>query len=207
MIKKEKFNYYNKFIEMTEYILKSVNILKETVSDFNISSLDDNINEVHRQENKADNVVHAIRNNLIKDFLPPIDREDIAAISKRLDNIEDGIDGIMRNLRMLNITKIKDEVIELIDILIVCCEAVNDIFLNLNDFKDTELINKKISQVNTLEEKGDMVYGKLMTLLYREDKDPISIIKWTKIYTYLEEAIDVCEDVSDCIADIVMKNT
>ena len=207
MRKREKFDYYNKFIEMTEYILKSVDILKKTISDFNVNNLDDSINEVHKLENKNDRIVHAIRNNLIKDFLPPIDREDIAAISKRLDNIEDGIDGIMRNLRMLNIIKIKDEVIELIDILMACCGAVNDMFLNLNNFKDAELINEKISQVNKLEEKGDIVYGKLMTLLYGEDKDPISIIKWTKIYTYLEEAIDVCEDVSDCIADIVMKNS
>ena len=80
-------------------------------------------------------------------------------------------------------------------------------FLNLNNFKDVELINKKIIQINRLEEHGDRIYEKIMSSLYRECKDPIDIIKWTKIYNCLEETIDICEEVSDCIADTVMKNS
>lgn len=207
MIRKEKFDYYSKFIEMNDYILKSVDILKNTVSNFDVTKLENNIYKVHELEKKADRVVHAIRNNLIKDFLPPIDREDIVIISKRLDNIEDGIYEIIRNLKIFNIMEIKTEVNELVDILIGSCGAVNDMFLNLNNFKDIELIDRKINQVNKLEEKGDIAYEKLMTSLYRENKNAIEIIKWTKIYNFLENTIDVCEDVSDCISDIVMKNT
>ena len=80
-------------------------------------------------------------------------------------------------------------------------------FLNLNNFKDVELINKKVIQINRLEEQGDRIYEKIMSSLYRECKDSIDIIKWTKIYNCLEDTIDICEEVSDCIADTVMKNS
>ena len=102
---------------------------------------------------------------------------------------------------------LRDDGVELIDILITCCNAINDMFLNLNHFKDIELINKKIIQVNRLEEQGDRIYEKLISSLYKDSKNPIEVIKWTKIYNCLEDTIDICEEVSDCIADTIMKNS
>ena len=144
---------------------------------------------------------------LTKDFLPPIDREDIALISNKLDDIEDGIDEILINVKILDITEIKPEVIELINILVKCCEAVKDMFMNFNNLKNIELINQKFIQLNKMEELGDRVYEKLMTILYKTEKNPINLIKWTNIYNCLEETIDSCEEIGDCIEDVVMKNS
>ena len=43
---------------------------------------------VRKLEHEADNIVHKMRNYLIKDFLPPIDREDISLIINKLDKLE-----------------------------------------------------------------------------------------------------------------------
>lgn len=207
MKKKEKLNYFNEFITITEYIVKSAGMLKEILSNYDLEKLDEDISSVHRLENKSDHIVHSIRSNLIKDFLPPIDREDIAVICKKLDNIEDGIDEILIFFKILDIKVIKQDVHEIVEVLFNCCNAVNDMFLNLNNFKDVELINKKVIQINRLEEQGDRIYEKITSSLYRECKDSIDIIKWTRIYNCLEDTIDICEEVSDCIADTVMKNS
>lgn len=207
MNKKENYNYFNEFITLTDYIVKSANTLKEIMENFNIEKLNTDIHEVHRLENEADNIVHKMRGYLIKDFLPPIDREDIALISHKLDDIEDGIDEILINVKILNITEIKTEVMELIDILVICSEAVKDIFINFKNLKNTELINQKVIHVNKLEEQGDRVYEKLMTSLYKSEKEPITLIKWTNIYNCLEKTIDSCEEIGDCIQDVVMKNS
>ena len=207
MNKKENYNYFNEFIALTDYIVKSANTLKNIIENFNLEKLNTDIYEVHRLENEADKIVHRMRNYLIKDFLPPIDREDIALLINKLDNIEDGIDEILINVKILNITEIKPEVIELINILVICCVAVKDMFIDFNNFKNIELINQKVIQVNKLEELGDRAYEKLMTLLYKSEKDPIKLIKWTNIYNCLEETIDSCEEIGDCIEDVVMKNS
>ena len=207
MNKKENYNYFNEFITLTDYIVKSANTLKDIMENFNLEKLNTDIHEVHRLENEADKIVHKMRSYLIKDFLPPIDREDIALISNKLDNIEDGIDEILINVKILDITEIKSEVIELIDILVMCCVAVKDMFIDFNNFKNIELINQKVIQVNRLEELGDRTYEKLMTSLYKSEKDPIKLIKWTNIYKCLEDTIDSCEEIGDCIQDVVMKNS
>ena len=207
MSKKENYNYFNEFITLTDYIVESANTLKEIMENFNLEKLNTDIHEVHRLENEADKIVHKMRGYLIKDFLPPIDREDIALISNKLDNIEDGIDEILINVKILDITEIKSEVIELIEILVKCTVAVREMFIDFNNLKNIELINEKVIQVNKLEELGDRAYEKLMTLLYKNEKDPIKLIKWTNIYNCLEETIDSCEEIGDCIEDIVMKNS
>ena len=207
MKKKENYNYFNEFITLTDYIVESANTLKDILENFNLEKLNTGIHEVHRLENEADEIVHKMSSYLIKDFIPPIDREDIALISHKLDNIEDGIDEILINVKILDISEVKPEVIELVDILVMCCFAVRDMFIDFNNFKNIELINQKVIRVNKLEEQGDRTYEKLMTSLYKSEKNPINLIKWTNIYNCLEETIDSCEEIGDFIQDVVMKNS
>lgn len=207
MKKKENFNYFTELITITEYIVKSVDTLKNIMENFNLEKLNADIHEVHKLENEADKVVHVMKNYLVKDFLPPIDREDIAFISHKLDDIEDGIDEVLINIKILNITEIKQEVIGLVDILLSSCKVVQEMFVAFNNLNDLELVSQKVIDVNHLEEKGDRIYEKLMTSLYQTEKDPINLIKWTSIYNCLEETIDSCEEIADSLQDIVMKNS
>ena len=207
MRNKENYNYYNEFLQMTDYIIKSVNIFKDFMANFKKEELESVINDVHSLENSSDVRVHKMKNHLIKDFLPPVDREDIVLICNKLDDIEDGIDEALINIKILDIEKINIEVLEQIDILVQCCDAVKELFLDLKNFKDTDLINKKSSQVNNLEEIGDRIYEKLMSSLYLTQKNPIELIKWTTIYNCIEETIDSCEEIADCIEEVAMKNS
>lgn len=206
-MKKENYNYFDEFILMTDYIVKSSNTLKEIMGKFDLEKLNEDIYEVHNLENEADKIVHNMKNHLIKDFIPPIDREDISLIINRLDNIEDGIDEILINVKILNIETVKTEVFELIDILIMCCEAVKEMFVDFKKLKNIVAIKQKIIQVNKLEEVGDRIYEKLMSELYKNEKNPIELIKWTNIYNCLENTIDFCEEISDCIEDVILKNS
>ena len=92
MSKKENYNYFDEFIRLTDYIVESAKILEEVFTNFDVETLNDKTVEVHKLENEADLIIHKMGNYLIKDFLPPIDREDIAKIGHKLDDIEDSID-------------------------------------------------------------------------------------------------------------------
>ena len=206
-MKKESYNYFNEFILLTDYIVQSANTLKEIMENFDKNMLDTDITEIHKLENEADHIVHKMREYLIKDFLPPIDREDIILIANKLDDIEDGIDEILINTKILAVDHIHDDVIELIYILVKCCEAVREIFLDFKNFKKVDLIKEKTINVNNLEEEGDRIYERIMSSLYRNEKDPIELIKWTNIYNCLEATIDCCETVADVVDEVVMKNS
>lgn len=207
MKKKEKYSYFEEFIKIAEHIEESSNKLKELMNDYNEENLDKSIEEIHKLEHSSDRIVHKMRKFLIKDFLPPIEREDIALIANKLDDIEDGIDEIAIDFKIINIEYIKQDTLEIIDILVKATTAVKGIFEKLSDLKHPELVEEKLVIVNRLEEQGDRVYEKIISNLYKEEKDPIELIKWVNIYKGFEETIDSCEQISDCIQDVIMKNS
>ena len=65
MKKKEKYNYFEEFIKITEYIEESTNILKELMNNYTIENLDKSIEEIHKLEHSSDRVVHKMRKYLI----------------------------------------------------------------------------------------------------------------------------------------------
>ena len=207
MKKKEKYSYFEEFIKIAEHIEESSNKLKELMNYYNEENLDKSIEEIHKLEHSSDRIVHKMRKFLIKDFLPPIEREDIAVIVNKLDDIEDGIDEIAIDFKIINIEYIKQDTLEIIDILVKATTAVKGIFEKLSDLKHPELVEEKLVIVNRLEEQGDRVYEKIISNLYKEEKDPIELIKWVNIYKGFEETIDSCEQISDCIQDVIMKNS
>ena len=204
---KEEYCYFNEFVNNSEYILASADMLKKTVSNYSIEKLQDNIIIVHKLENEADKALHRMRNYLIKDFLPPIDREDIVLIGHRLDDIEDGIDEILINFNILNVTYVRDDVAESIDVIIKCCEAVKEALVDFKNFKKADTVKEKVILINELEEKADKLYEKSMKKLYTEELNPVEIIKWTNIYNCIENVTDACEKVADSIEDVIMKNS
>ena len=206
-MKKEKYNYFEEFIKLTDYIQESAAKLKELIINYDLEKLEKSIEEIHKLEQASDQVVHKMREYLIKDFLPPIEREDIALTINKLDNIEDGIDEIAISFKIFNIKKMKNDVIDILDILIQSINAVSEIFKKLSDLKHPDIIKEKVRVVDKLEESGDRVYENIVSNLYDEEKDPIELVKWLNIYKEFEDTIDSCEKISDCIQDVIMKNS
>ena len=207
MKKKEKYSYFEEFIKIAEHIEESSNKLKELMNNYNEENLDKSIEEIHKLEHSSDRIVHKMRKFLVKDFLPPIEREDIAVIVNKLDDIEDGIDEIAINIRIFNVKKIREDSLDIVDIVIKSANAVKGVFEALSNLKDVETIKSKVIVVNRLEEQGDRTYERIMSNLYKEEKDPIELMKWTNLYNCFENTIDSCEQISDCIQDVIMKNS
>lgn len=207
MKKKEEYNYFNEFVKNSKYIVESAEILKETIANYSEAKLEENIAKVHKLENEADKTLHDMRSYLIKDFLPPIDREDIVLIGHRLDDIEDYLDEILINFNILNISSVREDALEFTELLIKCANSVKDALENFENFKKAEVVKEKTIAINVLEERADRMFEKAMKKLYKEEKDPLEIIKWTTIYNCMENTTDACEKIADCLEDVVMKNS
>jgi uncharacterized protein Yka (UPF0111/DUF47 family) len=46
----------------------------------------------------------------------------------------------------------------------------------------------------------------LIAQLFEEERDPVQIIKWKEIFEVIETAVDKCEDVSNVIESVILKN-
>jgi uncharacterized protein Yka (UPF0111/DUF47 family) len=58
-----------------------------------------------------------------------------------------------------------------------------------------------------LEEEGDVLYAQSVGALFERDEPAIEVLKWKEIFDALEHAIDECEDVSNTLESIALKNS
>ncbi len=206
-MKKENFNYYDNFINSTNYAYEEMKLIKEYFKNFNADNASEIENKVHFYENEADKVLHNSLNYLVKDFIPPIDREDIINLLHQLDDVVDCVDEIAIDINIYNIEHLRPDVNNYMDLLEQGLEALVELTKKMKTAKSREDVKELIVTINNIEDDGDKLFQASMKELYQNEKDAIEVNKWTIIYSRLEDCFDRLEDVSDFIDEIVMKNT
>lgn len=204
--KKEEFNYFDEFIENANYAKEIIAKLKETIDSFETSDVEAKTKEIHEIENKADKNLHELKNYLLKDFLPPIDREDILNIAHKIDDIIDGVDEIIIDVNIFNVTKIREDMKNTLGILQETINKTYNLLVDFKNMKNIQAIQDKVIEVNNLEEQGDRQYEQAMKNLFIEEKDAVEVTKWENVYEALEISFDACENVADSVEEVLMKN-
>ena len=206
-IKTKDFDYFNYFSECTEIANQAANFLHDSLSQFDINEVTAKVEEMHNIENTADMKKHEMLKHLAHEFMTPIEREDIVALSQQIDNVVDAIDDVMTRVYMFNIKKIRPELLSFTSLIVTCCEALTTAVKEMGNFKKSKTIHGHIITVNSIESEGDLLYKESMHKLFNEDNDALDVIVWTTMFECLENCFDGCEDVADIIESIIMKNT
>jgi predicted phosphate transport protein (TIGR00153 family) len=172
----------------------------------NPSDLYNGIERIREVEHQADIITHKCIEALHRTFITPIDRGEIHRLMKRLDDIIDAIDSATSRMILYEIIEIRPEFSRFADILVTATTAINGALSSLSDLKKG---NKAISDccrvIHETEKKGDEILRSALARLFKEEKDPILVIKWKGIFERLERASDSCERVADIIEGIVIE--
>jgi len=164
------------------------------------------VSRLKELEHEADVITHRTYERMHKTFLTPIDREDIYALVNKMDSIMDVIEATAIRIHMYKVKKPDDEIIKQAEILFQAIKKIKGIVHGLRDMKNSKMILDGCVEINTLENAGDVVLRTIITNLFIKEKDAIELIKWKEIFERIEEAIDVCEDVSNIVEGIVLKH-
>ena len=174
----------------------------------NYENVPDKIAEIKRLEEVGDNVIHEIMTSLHRTFVTPLDREDIAALGERLDDIVDSMEEAARLMVEYRIQESTDNAKELARILLRCSETLEQAIglLHLRGSKLRDIL-PLASEINILENQADQVVSRAMAELFNDDNvSPIYVIKWKEIYDLLEGATDYCETAANMLEGIVLKH-
>lgn len=207
MSKKQDSVYFNSFITCTDFSCQAAHMLEETMADFDVKRMADRMEAIHTIEHSADVEKHELLNTLIKAFITPIDREDIMLLSQNIDELTDNIEDVLIRIYYNNIREIRPDALELVRIVCRCCEAVKGMMVEFADFRHSKRLHEQIIQINSMEEEADKVYIDSMYRLHTTCSDPMTVMTWREIYSYLEKCADACEHVADIVESVVMKNS
>ena len=207
MAKKNDAFYFDSFAASAEIACKAARLLDRVMRDFDPQGIERYVEEMRDLEQAADDIVHEINDALITAFITPIEREDIATLTNALDTVVDRVEGVLHRLYFTNIQTIRPDALEISAKLVEAYEQMNELVRELPQFKRSKSLREHVIAVNTLESDCDELYIGAMRKLHTEENDPLTIISWRDVYTFLEFSADSCEYVADTVESIVMKNS
>jgi uncharacterized protein len=199
--RQEKF--FASFVSQVRLISEASRLLLEAVKEGN-SHLARTAVRIQQLEHEGDEIIHDIFTRLNQTFITPLDPEDIHSLSSRLDDVLDGIEDAAYRMVAYRLEPIPPTVIELCQVVYDCALSLEKAFEALN--KDQKLLDHCI-EVNRLEDYADQLVRRAVADLFQQETDPIALIKQKEIYEFLEDTTDRCEDVTDVLQSVVVKNS
>lgn len=162
---------------------------------------------VEQLEKEADELRRVLIDDLNRTFITPIDREDLFALSRTIDDVLDyaysTLDemvsfGVAPNLHLQRMTTILRE-------------AAEELYLGVVQLKDhPQVALDHAVRAKSLENRAEGVYRSALADLFKEPKsveDIVNILKIREIYRHLSNAADRGDEAANILSDIVVKMT
>lgn len=205
-MKKDQY-YFDVLTNCAAHGCEAALLLQDSFAHFNPETVTERMEAIHEIEHKADDLKHQMMRKLSREFMTPIEREDILTLSQELDNVVDCLDDVMQRLYIHNVLALRGDMMDILALIVRCTEALHRALQELPNFKRSQTIAVHIVEVNNLESEGDALYLQAMRKMNMTETNPINIIAWTHIYEGLENCLDACEHASDVIESVIMKNS
>jgi predicted phosphate transport protein (TIGR00153 family) len=158
-------------------------------------------------EHACDRITHAVVEQLHKTFITPIDRNDIYRLISKMDDVMDFVEAVADRIALYEITAMTSEVAPLCRVLLSSSERMLEAVAGLRDMSRANAIIEKCVEINRLENEADALLRAALARLFREETNPITILKWKEIYELIETATDRCEDVANIIEGVLLENS
>jgi len=197
--REEKF--FTDFITLADRIVSGATLLERMLA--SDPPAWDTALQIKQIESECDSLTHNIIQRLNQTFVTPIDREDIHALAKSLDDVMDAIDAAAAVTRRYRMSQLRYGARELASLTWQSAMQVKVAVEALERKKD---VHQLAVEVNRLENAADDIHDEALRRLFEEERDAITVIKWKEVLDLLEEATDRCEDCANVLESVVVKH-
>ncbi|MCL2884993.1 MAG: DUF47 family protein [Oscillospiraceae bacterium] len=201
---KKEAQFYTAFSDIIALTREAAAALNGLMNDY--TDIRPKIERLTAYEHQCDSMVHDLFARVHAAFITPIDREDIYLLGRTLDDIMDEIEESAYLFYVYNTTQIKPEAIHFSELILNAVDHLIQLIALMPNMKAMKEMGVHITEVNRLENEGDALYREQLAKLFRDETDPIQVIRWNGIYSRLEKALDACEYVANVVGGVVLKH-
>lgn len=193
--------FYHDFQAMADELERGASTLEEMLAAERPAW--DKADEIKEIEHKCDFITHEIIQRLNRTFVTPLDREDIHALARSLDDVMDAIDASAAVIRLYRLETVRFGARELAQIITASTKQIRLALVALEQHKG--LITHAV-EINRLENEADRTHQQAVSRLFDEETNPLLVIKWKETLDFLEEATDRCEDAANVLEGVMVKH-
>ncbi|MBU2598378.1 MAG: DUF47 family protein [Actinobacteria bacterium] len=203
LFKRKEDKFLKLLIKQAEATLQGMQALEK----FMTEKGEGNADEVNKKEKEADEIRRILIDELLKTFITPIDREDIYALSRAIDDVIDYAFSTVDEMSILDVEP-NNYLQEMATLLKM---AANEIHLGVMRLeKNPGVASTHAYRAKSLENKVEKVYREAISDLFHGPKDVehiVEMLKLREVYRHLSNAADRGDEAANIIADIVVKMT
>ena len=198
------YRFYDLFEESASKLVAASECLADLLEHFeNVEMKTARMKEL---EHEADNITHELYRQVNLTFVTPLDREDIAALAERMDDVMDFMEGAATAIRIYGIQQPTPAARALADLIRLQCLQVQRAVGTLRHPRRLKNILEQLREINRLENEADSLFLNASADLFQSEMKTVDIIKWRDIYDQLERATDSAEHVAFVLEAIVLKH-
>jgi uncharacterized protein Yka (UPF0111/DUF47 family) len=195
---KEK-NFYKMLSDQASKTLEGIEALEVFVQNPN----QENAKRVKGIEHEADELRKVLVEELNQTFVTPMDREDIFAISRAVDDIIDYANTTVDEMEIYGVAP-EEHLREMADILKKAAREISDAVKILKTYPNIAMEHSV--KAKFYENAMEKAYHSALADLFKKT-DTVYMLKMREIYRHLSNAADRCDGAANIICSIVMKAT
>lgn len=190
-------------IQQAEITLKGLELLKEYMANYS----EEAAAKLMTAEKEADEIRRILIDELNRTFVTPIDREDIFALSRVIDDMLDYAETTVDEMGILKVrpTTHMERIASLLR------DAAFEIHLATQRLQEHPNVAIEHAQrAKALENRIETVYREALAELFSGPEDVSHVVKMLKkreVYRHLSNAADKGDEAANIISDIVVKMT
>ncbi len=161
--------------------------------------------EVERLEKEADEVRRILIDELNRTFVTPMDREDIHALSRAIDDVLDYAYTTIGEMVTLEVEP-NDYMTRMVSLLVDAAQEIHLGMLRITDHP--RVAEDHAVRAKALENRVEQVYREALAALFHGPRDiehVVEMLKLREIYRHLSNAADRGDEAANVITDIVVK--
>ena len=197
--------FYSLFEEVVTTLVLMGDTFKKAMQEKDLTQRDNVLRTLEGLEHRNDETTHRIFIELGRNFITPLDREDIHYLTTSLDDIADYIWGAAKRIVNYQINDEYNTLPAFAEIISKSIGAINTGVYALRDMKDLRAITTACVLVNSLENDADDLLDSTLMKLFSSNVTEVELIKQKDIYQMLETVTDKCEDAANVIESIIIK--
>ncbi len=199
LFRKGSVNFYALLVNEANEVMAGILALSEYMKDQNSANAD----RVIDFENRADEARRILIDELNKTFVTPIDREDLYALSKTIDDIMDYGKSTMDELSLFGL-KADEPLKQMVAVLLKGAREIDNAVMRLE--RNPAIAMEHAVRAKKTENEMEKVYRNALVELFK-GTDVIYMLKIREIYRHVNNAADRIDEAGDEINSIVVKTS
>jgi hypothetical protein len=159
--------------------------------------------KVLRLEEEADEIRAQVATELDESLVTPIDREDINALSRSVDDIVDYAKTTVEEMMAFQVVP-NDHLVRMAEGLASAASAITEAIRALKN--DLQKARERVIFAKKRENLLEHLYREALVDLFKGD-NVVAMLKMREIYRHLSNAADRCDEAANVLSGIILKST